>query len=188
MNTRSFTFSAARKGEKGEWTVRSQRTVCGQPLDTPAAISVLPGFEVAPGSIWALRGMVSNVRYVEQMEHVALSAKQAGLGRANATFAALIPIRKSQAWWQITQDERRKIFEEQSKHIAIGMRYLPPIARKLHHCRDISETEPFDFLTWFEYAPEQESQFDKMLVELRGSPEWKYIEHEVDIRLVRNTA
>src|SRR2546428_7160638 len=29
--------------------------------------------------------------------------------------------------------------------------YLPAIARRLYHCRDLGE--PFDFLTWFEYAP-----------------------------------
>jgi len=72
--------------------------------------------------------------------------------RTYATRAALIPIRKSEAWWALAQDERRAIFEEQSKHIAIGMEYLPPVARRLHHCRELGEA--FDFLTWFEYAPE----------------------------------
>ncbi len=144
------------------------------------------GFDVPRDSLWTLRGITSNVRYVEQSEKIALAAKQAGLGRPSATFAALIAIRKSADWWDLTQDGRRKIFEEQSKHIAIGMRYLPPIARRLHHCRDISDVEPFDFITWFEYAPEHEAQFDHMLVELRSSPEWKYIAREVDIRLIKN--
>jgi hypothetical protein len=26
------------------------------------------------------------------------------------------------------------------------------VARRLHHCRDLGESEPFDFLTWFEYS------------------------------------
>lgn len=183
MSTRSFTFVAA---STGEWTVRSQTTVCGPALDQPAAISVLSGFEVPSGSLWTLRGITSNVRYVEQGEKTALLAKQEGLGRPAATFAALIPIRKSAAWWDLTQDERRQIFEAQSQHIGIGLRYLPAIARRLHHCRDISEEEPFDFLTWFEYAPEHEAQFDHMLRELRSSPEWRYVSREVDIRLVKN--
>ncbi|WP_431733180.1 chlorite dismutase family protein [Hylemonella gracilis] len=157
-------------------------------MDQPAAISVLSGFEVPSGSLWTLRGITSNVRYVEQEEKTALQAKQEGLGRPAATFAALIPIRKSAAWWELTQDERRQIFEAQSQHIAIGLRYLPAIARRLHHCRDISEEEPFDFLTWFEYAPEHEAQFDHMLLELRSSPEWRYVSREVDIRLVKNVA
>ena len=183
MTTRSFTFAAA---SKGEWRVRSQSTLCGPPLETSAAINVIASFDVPSDSLWTLRGITSNVRYVEQAEKITLVAKQAGLGRPAATFAALIPIRKSAEWWDLTQDERRKIFEEQSQHIAVGMRYLPPIARRLHHCRNISEVEPFDFITWFEYAPEHEAQFDGMLIEMRSSPEWKYISREVDIRLVKN--
>ena len=73
-------------------------------------------------------------------------------GRARppeATCAALIPIRKSAAWWELTQEERRQIFEDKSHHIAGSLKYLPAIARQLYHCRDLGE--PFDFLTWFEY-------------------------------------
>ena len=78
-------------------------------------------------------------------------AVQAGLGRPEATCAALIPIKKSAAWWELTQEERRQIFEDKSHHIAGSLKYLPAIARQLYHCRDLGE--PFDFLTWFEYAP-----------------------------------
>jgi len=48
----------------------------------------------------------------------------------------------------LTQDERREIFEERSRHIATGLEYLPAVARRLHHSRDLGG--PFDFLTWFE--------------------------------------
>jgi len=58
---------------------------------------------------------------------------------ARATFAALIPIRKSEAWWSLAQDERRALFEETSRHIAIGMEYLPGIARRLHRARELGE-------------------------------------------------
>ena len=105
--------------------------------------------------------------------------------RREATSAALIPIRKTAAWWAMTQDERRSVFEEQSHHIEIGLRYLPAVARRLHHCRDLGGDEPFDFLTWFEYAPSDEKAFDELVAELRRSPEWKFVEREVDIRLVR---
>ena len=114
--------------------------------------------------------------------------RQQGLGRPEATCAALIPIRKNPAWWALTQDERRSVLEERSQHIKIGLRYLPEVARRLHHCRDLSENEPFDFLTWFEYAPTHEAAFDKLVAELRASEEWKYVEREVDIRLVREEA
>jgi hypothetical protein len=47
---------------------------------------------------------------------------------------------------------------------------------------------PFDFLTWFEYPPAQEAAFNRLVAELRAIEEWKYVEREVDIRLVREEA
>jgi hypothetical protein len=91
--------------------------------------------------------------------------KQDPLGRAASTRAALIPITKSDAWWELPQDERRQIFEETSHHVATGLEYLPAIARRLHHGRDLGE--PFDFLTWFEFAREHASAFDELVDRLR---------------------
>ena len=112
-------------------------------------------------------------------------AVQESLGRPAASHAALIPIRKSAAWWQLTQDERRAIFEQSSRHTAIGLRYLPAVARRLHHCRDLGEDEPFDFLTWFEFAPADAAHFDELLAALRATPEWDFVEREVEVRLER---
>jgi hypothetical protein len=180
---RLFTFVGA---DQGAWAVRSARTLMGDALPPAPCLQVVPGAAVPPpGAAWALAGITSNERYVERHEKVALVGTQAGLGRAQATRAALIPIRKSPAWWALTQDERRAVFEAQSHHIAIGMRYLPAVARRLHHCRDLGPAEPFDFLTWFDYAPEHEPAFDELLKALRNSPEWAYVDREVDIRLVR---
>jgi len=122
--------------------------------------------------------------YVMRAEKNEIVAKQQGLARPEATCGALIPIRKNAAWWELTQDERRSVFE-QSKHVQIGLQYLPAVARKLHHCRDLSENEPFDFLNWFEYAPIHEVEFNRLLSELRASEEWKYVDREVDIRLTQ---
>ena len=63
------------------------------------------------------------------------------------------------------------------------MRFLPRIARRLYHARELGE--PFDFLTWFEFAPEHGSAFDELLAMLRGREEWRFIECEVEIRLAR---
>ncbi|HEX4887629.1 MAG TPA: chlorite dismutase family protein [Luteibaculaceae bacterium] len=104
------------------------------------------------------------------------------MGRTEATYGALIPIKKSQAWWDLAQDERRKIFEAKSHHTELGLKYLPQIARKLYHCRDIGQ--PFDFLTWFEFAPEHAGLFDDLVYNLRATEEWCYVEREVDIRLI----
>lgn len=184
---RLFTFVGT---DQGAWAVRSARTLVGDALPPAPCLHVVEGAAVPPprGAAWALAGITSNERYVERHEKVALVGAQAGLGRAEATRAALIPIRKSPAWWALTQDERRAVFEAQSHHIAIGMRYLPAVARRLHHCRDLGPSEPFDFLTWFDYAPEHEPAFDELLGALRNSPEWAYVDREVDVRLVREPA
>jgi len=174
---RLFTFVGA---DQGPWAVRSARTLMGDALPPATCLQVVEGAAVPSprGAAWALAGITSN-------EKVALVGAQAGLGRDEATRAALIPIRKSSAWWALTQDERRAVFESQSHHIAIGMGYIPAVARRLHHCRDLGPAEPFDFLTWFDYAPEHEPAFDELLKALRNSPEWAYVDREVDIRLVR---
>ena len=194
MTTRLFSFSGlghGSEGDPGDWHVTAMHSVAGTPLPAVARLAVAAGdaatAPAAPTAAWALRGMASNERYVTRPEKSLLLASQEGLGRPQASHAALIPIRKTAAWWALTQDERRQIFEEQSHHTRIGLDYLPAIARKLHHCRDLSEHEPFDFLTWFEYAPEHESAFDALLAALRASPEWAYVDREVDIRLVRAT-
>ena len=83
------------------------------------------------------------------------------------------------------QDERRRIFEESSHHIATGLEYLPAIARRLHHGRDLGET--FNFLTWFEFAPEHADAFEDLVDRLRLTEEWSYVEREIDIRLFRQS-
>jgi hypothetical protein len=182
-HSRLFTFIA---GNIGPWIVDHFHCVVGEPMPSPSRITVSEGVTQLPqNTIWTLRGIISNERYVVREEKSALVSKQEGLGRPAATQAALIPIRKNAAWWALAQDERREIFEAQSRHIGIGMNYLPAVARRLHHCRDLSATEPFDFLTWFEYAPSDAAAFDELIVALRTSPEWEYVDREVDIRLHR---
>ncbi len=60
---------------------------------------------------WILQGLTSNIRYATRAEVDSLRARQPGLGRPEATCAALIPIRKSAQWWELAQDERRFIIE-----------------------------------------------------------------------------
>ena len=174
-------------GSAGGWRIVSNRAIHGTAIGAASHLAVVAGSAAvaAPADGWALRGITSNERYVVREEKAQLVDRQEGLGRPSSTFAALIPVRKTAAWWALTQDERRDIFEAKSAHIGIGLRYLPAIARRLHHCRDLDVDAPFDFLTWFEYAPSDEAAFDDMLLQLRATPEWRYVEREVDIRLVR---
>lgn len=188
MSTRLFSFIG---GDAGLWRVAEMEVRVGEPLPAAKRLAIASGSELPsdPHAAWVLRGMTSNERYVVRSEERSqLVARQLGLGRPEATCAALIPIRKNMAWWALTQAERQSVFEEQSRHAKIGLQYFPALARRLHHCRDLSENEPFDFLTWFEYAPADEAAFNKLLAELRATAEWKYVEREVDIRLVREDA
>jgi len=172
-------------GESGAWKVDRIEAIRGEGLPLASRVAVHEGadaFEQAHG-LWVLKGFTSNQRYVTKDEKASLASRQAGLGRREATRAALIPITKSREWWELAQDERRAIFEEQSHHISGTLKYLPAIARRLHHCHDLGE--PFDFLTWFEFSPENEPLFNELVAFLRASQEWGYVEREVDIRLSR---
>lgn len=173
-------------GSEGPWQVISCEAIIGAPLETVQRLKVLkvPSTNLAERGAWVLQGFTSNVRYAERHEINQLRAKQEGLDRPASSCAALIPIKKTIEWWSMSQEERRAVFESQSHHTEIGLAYLPEIARQLHHSRDLGEQ--FDFLTWFEFAPEHTPAFNKLLVQLRASKEWAYVEREVDIRLVKH--
>jgi hypothetical protein len=172
-------------GDTGDWAVTGIRCVAGEALSPVARVAVHTGEPASPRvqGPWLLQGIKSHERYVTRPEKERLVAQQPTLGRPAATCAALIPLRKNAAWWALTQDERRHILEDRSAHIATGLRYLPAIARRLYHCRDLSEQEPFDFLTWFEFAPPDAAAFDDLLAALRTSEEWSYVDRDVEVRL-----
>jgi hypothetical protein len=180
-NPRLFSFAG---GNAGPWEVITQRTITGDGLATVERLRIVEGLapEEESGG-WTLRGVTSHDRYVTRDEKRRLTAAQPEIGRAEATAAAFIPVRKSAAWWALAQDERRAIFEESSAHVGIGLEYLPAVARRLHHCRDLAEGAPFDFLTWFEFAPANALAFDELLRRLRETPEWRFVEREVELRL-----
>jgi hypothetical protein len=171
-------------GDRGRFAVERVTQVKGESLPFVPRLAVHEGTFAPPGDgVFVLRGSTGHVRYVEQSEKRALAAVQPPLGRPEATRAALIPIRKADAWWELAQDERRALLEQRSRHVTIGLRYLPAVARRLYHSRELGE--PFDFLTWFEYAPEHAEAFEELVAALRASEEWSYVEREVDLRLVR---
>ncbi|MCI0355224.1 MAG: chlorite dismutase family protein [Acidobacteria bacterium] len=174
------TFSA---GDHGLWRVDQIRAVRGEGLASAPRLAVLEDLTSADGAVWSLRGVTSHARYTTRAED-SLLASASALGRHEATRAALIPIRKTEEWWNLAQDERRAIFEERSQHIQRGSQHIAQVARRLHHSRDLGE--PFDFLTWFEYAPAYAEAFEEFVSQLRETEEWHYVEREVDVRLRRD--
>jgi chlorite dismutase len=172
-------------GQQGAWRVMEMRSILGQGLEPVERLNVMNDaiVELPADSAWMLQSFTSNIRYAMRDEISVLQAIQPALNRAEAISAVLIPIKKTAQWWEMAQDERRAIFEEDSHHTAVGLEYLPGVARRLLHCRDLGE--PFDFLTWFEFAPEHTQAFDELLARLRSSKEWGYVEREVEVRLER---
>ena len=167
-------------GARGNWKVLRQGPIKGAGLASVTFVE--RGAKAVAGAAWALSGVTSNLRYTNAAEKKVLDATPSVLARSGATRAALIPITKSAAWWGMAQDERRAVLEDKSRHIAIGSDYLSVVSRQLVHCRDQAGAE-FDFLTWFEFKPEDEGRFDELLMKLRVTPEWGFIEREVELRL-----
>ena len=174
-------------GDGGSWSVYRIVSVTGPTLAAVPRLAVVEGRDAQPlfpAAAWVLRGRIEEDHYLRLPERVALDEVSPPLGRSESTRAALIPIRKTHAWWSLPAGRRREIFEERSHHLARSLRYLPRVARRLHHGHDLDE--PFDFLTWFEYAPRDEPAFDELVRELRATEEWTYVDREVDIRLHRD--
>ncbi|MBY0405082.1 MAG: chlorite dismutase family protein [Cyanobacteria bacterium] len=165
------------------WEIISMDVKQGDPLPLVKYLHIHHTPEEVPMQTnWSLTGVRSNGRYETRQEKQELTRKQPQLGRPEAFCATLIPIKKSEVWWELTQEERRDIFETQSQHISHSMQYLPAIARRLYHCRDLGE--PFDFLTWFEYAPEHANAFEDLVGYLRSTQEWTFVERDISIRLI----
>src|SRR6266480_656275 len=101
-------------GTIGTWRVERIQAITGSTLPLVPQLSISEGNQtpISGGRIWLLRGVTSYERYVQISERYLFVAPQAELGRLEATRAALIPIKKSTAWWELAQDERRAIFEE----------------------------------------------------------------------------
>ncbi len=172
-------------GSTGSWRVNNVTTLSGAPLKLATHVEIVKGNTCrAPlGSSWVLRGVVRNTRFVTREERPALELRCLKMGPVESTCAALIPIRKSAAWWNLEHDQRQEIIEARSRQLGRGMRFLPAIARRILYGRDLGE--PFDMVTWFEYSSRDQSIFDDLAGALRSSIEWQYIEREVDIRLVK---
>jgi len=173
-------------GKIGSWRAVRVDPVVGIPLARISRLEITEREAQPHAGDWVLKGVMSFERYATRAERSLLEAREGSLGRPSATRAALIPVRKSAAWWDLPQDERRAILEERSHHIRTGLEYLPDVARRLYHSRELGE--PFDFLTWFEYGPDHAAAFEELVGRLRSSEEWRYVEREVDVRLMWDPA
>src|ERR1043166_1271521 len=81
----------------GTWVVTRLDAVSGEPLPLVSGLDIVRNAGVPPDAAWSLRGISGHARYVERREKSMLDAASPPLGRPEATRAALIPIRKSNA-------------------------------------------------------------------------------------------
>lgn len=92
-------------GGNGQWKVQGITRVIGDSLGNVPFVRIMPSESIKSNEeLWTLKGARSNLRYTEKDEEDKLVTVQAGLGRPEATCAALIPIRKSGDWWALAQD------------------------------------------------------------------------------------
>ncbi len=104
-------------------------------------------------------------------------------------LCVVIPLTKSEAWWQLALDEREAMFRGATRagHVEVGLAYARIILRKLYHSRPLPGSA-WDFVTYFEFAPAHRPQFEALLAGLRDpakNPEWNYVERESEIWLSR---
>ncbi len=162
-------------------------------IESDAPIEFPEEFQPAfKGRIIAFRGVTENLHYTSDAQRLELDSRShAEFKPSNVTTAVLIPIGKSQKWWQLAQDQRQEHFQtraDQPGHTAIGIRYVDRIFRKLYHSRYMSSEASYDFLTYFEFYNVHRDDFCALLGELRDTtrnPEWAYINLEYEIWMTK---
>lgn len=109
-------------------------------------------------------------------------------------IGVMIPIHKTDAWWQLAPEIRTAHFQkagEHHQHAAIGSPYVERIYRKLYHSRYTGGPEspiPYDFVTYFEFLEPDRAAFEELLAGLRDTklnPEWAYVDGEFEVWMRR---
>ncbi len=146
----------------------------------------------SPISVIQFYGMTQNLHYTSDAQRQELDKlSRQELGPSNHSTAVLIPIRKSEAWWELSQDQRQAYFQKTKKqqgHTAMGLKYVDRVFRKLYHSRYLNAALGYDFLTYFEFEDVYEKDFTTLLAELRDTevnPEWVYVSREFEIWMTK---
>lgn len=173
-------------GTFGAWEVTQLLSRRGDPLPQVTHVDIINGRlnRTPAGTAWILSGVVRNTRQVTREEFVPPGTSRTVCNFPAPTCAALIPIRRSLEWWQLDREARREMLNPPIKPPLRGLRHLSALIRDWQHRRDLSEQ--FDCLAWFEYEPRDSAAFDDLLADWRASEEWKFVDRECDIRLVRS--
>ena len=180
-------------------------SVVGQPVKGIDASSSLVRIESAApvildhkpadaAQIIVFRGVTQHLHYTgkEDKEKLTVESRMPVAVAPNTT-AVIIPIRKSAAWWALTQDQRQAFFHKTKTsdgHTNIGMPFAGKIFRKLYHSRYTGTPLPYDFVTYFEFPSELTADFQDLLKQLRDpktNPEWESVEMEFEIWMTKGS-
>lgn len=172
------------------YRVETVRTVCGAPLP-----GIAPGAELLrlestselPAGSGDLVGVLQHLGYTRAGERAAIATTSPPGPDATCV---VIPITKSEAWWQLALDERDALFRGagRSGHVELGLPYARTVVRKLYHSRPLPGAG-FDFVTYFEFEPARRGEFETLVAALRDperNPEWRYVARETEIWLSRS--
>jgi len=153
-----------------------------QRVETPA-----PWFS---GATHAYHGVTGHLQYTSAAQARLLDRDAVGeLAPSDATVAVLVPIRKSEKWWTLAQDERNAYFQRSHAlegHTEIGLRLASKVYRRLYHSRPLGES--FDFLAYFEFDQAHEAEFKELARRLRDvkvNPEWAFVTDEFELWLTK---
>lgn len=138
---------------------------------------------------WSLGGEVRGAMYSDPAApYAAANGLPALPFPPGPVRAVLIPLGKSPEWWAMREEERRVYFHPapRDRHIEIGVPFTGQIHRRLFHCRE--EGSAYDFVTYFEFAPEHTEAFQALcagLRDVRRNPEWQFVDREAEIWMTR---
>jgi hypothetical protein len=142
-------------------------------------------------SVIQFYGVTQHLHYTSDAQRRELDQRSISeLEPSDHTTAVLIPIRKSEEWWKLSQDQRQAYFQTDTHqgHTAIGLMYVEQIFRKLYHSRYLGVVLGYDFLTYFEFEDVYKSNFRTLLSELRdteNNPEWVFVDREFEIWMTK---
>jgi hypothetical protein len=171
------------------YRVDSVRAVCGPSLPGIALGAKLVRLESTlelPAGGGDLVGVTQHLGYTRAAERADLATASPP---GSDAVCVVIPITKSEAWWQLAFDERDALFRGAARpgHVDLGLPYARTLLRKLYHGRPVPGAG-WDFVTYFEFTPERRADFEALLAGLRDperNPEWAYVERETEIWLSR---
>ena len=161
-------------------------------IETPMPISLSEeSLSPSGSSVIQFHGVTQHLHYTSDAQRQELERSISELEPSDHTTAVLIPIRKSEEWWKLAQDQRQAYFQKTDTsegHTAIGLKYVDRVFRKLYHSRYLNAVLDYDFLTYFEFKDVYEKDFRTLLAELRdtrGNPEWTYVNREFEIWMTK---